>query len=201
LDVPGASDAELAGTYDSTAGVHLTFEVARGAQGATARVSGETEGALLRVERGDAGEPAVWIGAVPLAEASEDAPRVELLRVADTDEWAAVAELLDALEGRDDAPALVATLRDGLELAGDAIALAAAGSAEPRTQEYSPLFTIHGCMSWYQGYDVANRRCQSFGYSYANWVAAWSWTRCGADSHGNPLYRTIEYQCYRGSNW
>src|SRR5690606_10376266 len=72
LDVTRSSDAELAGTYDSTAGVHLTFEVARGAQGATARVSGETEGALLRVERGDASEPAVWIGAVPLAEASED---------------------------------------------------------------------------------------------------------------------------------
>ena len=201
LIVTESSDAALRGQFDPAAGPRLEFEVLDGELGPTARVLGESEGTILRVERDIVGEPIVWVGAVPLDEAVEDASSVEVLRVAGTADWSALAELLDAIEGLDAAPALVGTLREGMELAADAIAAAAELADEPRTQQYSSTLQIYGCMNWYQARNSANSRCQSYGYSYAASVWSHGWTRCGTDSYGYALFREHAYICYRGSSW
>lgn len=200
LTMSRSDDSALVGQLDSVAGPRLELEVREGTQGPTARVLGQEEGAVLRVERDEDGEPLVWVGAVPLAEASEEAARAELLRIFETEEWAAVSELVDAVEGLDAAQALVVTLREGVDAATAALA-AAPDVDQPRTQGYSGVLYIYGCMNWWQARSVANGRCQSYGYSYANWVASHAWTRCGTDSSGNGMYRTFEYQCYRASAW
>lgn len=200
LSMTRSDAAGLAGRYAAPDGPGLEFEVLEGAHGPTARVVGAEEGALLRVERDDAGAAVVWVGAVPIAEAADDAAPAELVRVFETDEWAAVPGLVDAVEGSDAPQALVATLREGLDRATGAT-FDAPDLEQPRTQEYSGTRYIYGCMSWSYARSVANSRCSASGYSYANWVASWSWTRCGTDSYGNALYGTHEYQCYRGSRW
>ncbi|HUS64430.1 MAG TPA: hypothetical protein VMZ28_07790 [Kofleriaceae bacterium] len=200
LTVSRSDDAALVGQYDSAAGPRLELEVLAGEHGATARVRGPEEGALLRVERDDDGEPIVWVGAVPLAEAADDAAPAELIRVLETDEWAAVPELVQAIEEIDAPQALVRPLREGVDLVTGGT-FEAPDIEPPRTQEYSGIRTIYGCMSWYQARSVANSRCSFSGYSYANFVGSWAWTRCGTDSYGNTLYGTFEYQCYRGSAW
>ena len=201
LIVTESSDAALRGQFDPAAGTRLEFEVVDGDLGPTARVIGESEGTILRIEHDIVGEPIVWVGAVPLAEASDDAPAAELLRVSETPDWSSVHDLLHAIEGTDAAPALVDTLRQGVELATDAIAAAAELADEPRTQQYSSTLTIYGCMNWYQARNSANSRCQSYGYSYAASVWSHGWTRCGTDSYGYAQFREHAYICYRGSSW